>query len=230
MSEKRGVIKLHAANKLQTVRLKRPSTIIGRQKADIIIDDEEVSASHCQIHEIEGEHFIFDMNSTNGTFVNNKKVIKAKLAEGDSIQIGKSKLQFNLVGIQEASKTPFFDKFRDQHARKSVFETLLTDNIKKNHRILKVTYPNQTIELLHLQGQETLLGKDSFFGNFMCDEKISDKHLLVRVNNQGDVYIEDQKSKHGTFVNNKEIKDIIKILNSDIIKIGSTKIQIISEK
>ena len=63
----------------EAIRLRRDATIFGREKGDVIVDDNEVSSTHCQIQCIDDTYHIFDMNSTNGTFVNSEKILKSKL-------------------------------------------------------------------------------------------------------------------------------------------------------
>ncbi|MDE3268729.1 MAG: FHA domain-containing protein [Pseudomonadota bacterium] len=222
--ELRGIVIIHPD---LTVRLKSPVTIIGRERADIIISDPVVSASHCQIQEIAGGEFVlFDMNSTNGTYVNNKKVIKTKLQVNDIICIGNSQITFRLVSIHAASQIPFFDKSLRNQQSKSIIDTMLTQKPSQQLCRLKIAYPNGNVEILTITNNETLLGQDSMFGNFACDNKISGKHVLIRMSASGKLYAEDQNSKHGTFVNDKKISSIKEINQSDYLKIGSTIIKL----
>lgn len=223
--KKRGVVTIHPD---LTVRLKSPVTIIGREKADIIIDDPVVSASHCQIQEIAEDFVLFDMNSTNGTYVNSKKVIKTQLHVDDVISIGNSKITFRRVSIHDASQIPFFDKSRRNMHSKSIIDTMLGQKKTRQLCRLKISYPNNNVEILTITNNETLLGQDSMFGNFSCDNKISGKHVLIRMSGSGKIYVEDQDSKYGTFVNAKRIRSRKEIKNTDTIKIGSTLIQVIS--
>lgn len=226
----RGVVKIIASGSV--VKLKHPSTIVGREKADILVDDSEVSASHCHIQEIDGDYFIFDMNSTNGTYLNDKKVIKAKLARQDVIRIGKSQFQFDLVSAQQASTIPLFDKYEARRTakRKTVLETLLAKTTSDQSYALKihVSYPNREEEILNLTRKETYLGKDSFIGRFACDNRISAKHLLIKISSTGEVFVEDQQSRLGTYINGKRIDTMHKITVNDSVRIGATTIRIIN--
>ena len=75
--QKRGVLVCISGDLLdERVKLRRDNTIIGREKNDIVVVDPEVSATHCQIQHMNSEYVIFDMNSSNGTYVNNDRVIK----------------------------------------------------------------------------------------------------------------------------------------------------------
>lgn len=62
---------------------------IGRQPAsDLVLYDTSVSRAHCEILEERGACWLRDLGSSNGTFVNGRAVSKARLREGDRIQIG----------------------------------------------------------------------------------------------------------------------------------------------
>lgn len=65
--------------------------IIGRSSdLDMVLVEDMVSRKHAKIVTSNGEIFIQDMGSTNGTFVNGEKVERARLAEGDRILVGTS--------------------------------------------------------------------------------------------------------------------------------------------
>lgn len=71
------------------------ATSIGRSRAnDILVDDVSVSGQHCRIRPEDGGFVLHDLKSTNGTLVNEKKVSRHVLAEGDVIAIGETSLQF----------------------------------------------------------------------------------------------------------------------------------------
>jgi pSer/pThr/pTyr-binding forkhead associated (FHA) protein len=53
-----------------------------------------VSGEHANIFTIGDDSFIQDLGSTNGTYVNNKKITKHHLKHGDSITIGKHTLSY----------------------------------------------------------------------------------------------------------------------------------------
>ncbi len=72
---------------------------IGRNlKNDLQIDNLAVSNFHARIQRAQDKYFIEDLNSTNGTFVNEEKVTKCELQDGDTAGIGKHSLTFLLEG------------------------------------------------------------------------------------------------------------------------------------
>ena len=66
---------------------------VGRApRADFILEAALVSRLHCRL-EAEGETLhVVDLDSTNGTFVNDKRVERARLASGDRLRIGRVEL------------------------------------------------------------------------------------------------------------------------------------------
>jgi hypothetical protein len=71
------------------------ATSIGRSRAnDIRVDDVSISGQHCRVRPEDGHFVLHDLKSTNGTLVNEKKVVRHVLAEGDVISIGETSLQY----------------------------------------------------------------------------------------------------------------------------------------
>ncbi|MBE6047614.1 MAG: FHA domain-containing protein [Clostridium sp.] len=73
-------------------------TTLGRSKtSDIVISNKVISKKHAQILKQKSDFFIIDMESTNGTFVNNRKLRrneKVKLKSKDKIKLGNVCLSF----------------------------------------------------------------------------------------------------------------------------------------
>ena len=76
-------------------------TTIGRDsQCDVILDDESVSRQHAKVKARKGkkdQYSIWDLASGNGTFVNDKQVVKQALKDGDEIRIGQITLVFKQV-------------------------------------------------------------------------------------------------------------------------------------
>lgn len=73
------------------------ATGVGRARInDVVLDDVSVSSEHCRIHSEEGAFVLHDLKSTNGTFVNEKRVSRHPLAVGDLIKVGETVLQFRM--------------------------------------------------------------------------------------------------------------------------------------
>jgi hypothetical protein len=68
---------------------------LGRKGCDITIKDQKVSKKHVRIKEIGSKIIIEDLKSTNGTFVNNERIIAIELQSGDLIAIGDTKMRIS---------------------------------------------------------------------------------------------------------------------------------------
>lgn len=72
-------------------------TVIGRDSANAgYVDDRQVSRHHARITCIDGDFWIEDLNSLNGTRVNGATVSKQKLADNDQINVGDTIITFTL--------------------------------------------------------------------------------------------------------------------------------------
>lgn len=66
---------------------------IGRsQGAEFIVEAPLVSRLHCQLTATADALQVKDLSSTNGTFVNGKRVKAAELREGDRLSVGRLEL------------------------------------------------------------------------------------------------------------------------------------------
>lgn len=84
-----------------TYELGPEPTVIGRNpNTDITLLDEGISREHAIIElDEDGELFsIEDLQSTNGTKVNGKRVRSCPLADGDEVLIGQTLFRFSLQG------------------------------------------------------------------------------------------------------------------------------------
>lgn len=73
---------------------------IGRESSnDVVVPDINISRMHAQIsRDPDGEWVVADLNSTNGLFVNGRRVQVARLRDADMITLGTSTLEFQLLG------------------------------------------------------------------------------------------------------------------------------------
>ena len=68
---------------------------IGRSPdAEIFLDDVTVSRDHALLVRRNGEFYLDDLGSLNGTYVNRRRIESHRLADGDELQVGKYKLTF----------------------------------------------------------------------------------------------------------------------------------------
>lgn len=87
-------------------------TIVGRDaQNDIVLDDTSVSRQHIKLRKEPGarksleQFYLYDLGSANGTWVNDRKVVRVALNDGDKIRIGETDLIFKTVEQQTTAKS-----------------------------------------------------------------------------------------------------------------------------
>lgn len=89
------IVDINGKQKGQDFRLRGKQTSLGAgEECDIILENEFASTRHASIRFENGEYFLTDLDTTNGTLLNGKPVAKEKLKDGDKIQIGKTEYIF----------------------------------------------------------------------------------------------------------------------------------------
>ena len=77
------------------------SITIGRHEDNtIVLDNPRVSSYHARIDKTGSDYVLTDLQSTNGTFMNNENVVSRRLQHGDRIRIGEHLLLF--VGTEKS--------------------------------------------------------------------------------------------------------------------------------
>jgi pSer/pThr/pTyr-binding forkhead associated (FHA) protein len=79
---------------IKEIQAKDEITVGRRPDNDVVIDNPAVSGRHCKIVRTGDTYFVEDLNSTNGVFLNAKKIIKSGLQNNDVIGIAKHALKF----------------------------------------------------------------------------------------------------------------------------------------
>ena len=80
---------------IKVVPLVKERMTLGRRPYnDIVVDNLAVSGEHAALQAIGNEFFIEDLSSTNGTYINNKKIKRQILQSGDTIEIGKYAIKY----------------------------------------------------------------------------------------------------------------------------------------
>ena len=84
---------------------KNRMTLGRRPYNDIMVDNLAVSGEHAAIQAIGAEFYVEDLNSTNGTYINGKKIKRQILQNGDQIELGKYVLKYINEPIEAKDNT-----------------------------------------------------------------------------------------------------------------------------
>ncbi len=92
------LVPLNGANQFQTFKLLGGATKIGTSPpSHVIINDGFMSTEHCQIIASPAGFVLKDGGSTNGTYVNDRKVDVHELVDNDMIMMGKTNFRFKSI-------------------------------------------------------------------------------------------------------------------------------------
>ena len=125
------ILKFEAAVLKEVTVGARPVTIGRAPDNDIQIDNLAVSSHHARVFSEESRLVLEDLNSLNGTFVNNQKVQRVNLKQGDQILIGKHHVVIDMGGAIEAPAIPESKKI----VAPKVEETMVLDTKKRKEML-----------------------------------------------------------------------------------------------
>ncbi len=92
------LVPLNGQNAYQTFRLRSGGTKIGTAPPrDIVVNDGFMSTDHCHINASPQGFVLVDPGSTNGCYVNDRKVQKHELVDNDTITLGKTNFKFKSI-------------------------------------------------------------------------------------------------------------------------------------
>ncbi len=114
------------------IPLLKQKLLVGRREScDVILRFANVSAHHCQLRIEDGYWYIKDLNSRNGTKVNNLKVTRCRLEPGNMLSIAKHQyeIQYNPLDLGAIGPPP-----RDEEEYKDVMSRSLLHRAKLDKR------------------------------------------------------------------------------------------------
>ncbi len=204
---------------------------IGRNmKNDIQIDNLAVSNFHAHIVSQLGHYFIEDLGSTNGTFVNERKIGKWALSDNDTITIGKHSIVF--LDAEVTGKAVIEELQMDK--------TMILDTVKQRELLgedaevdeLPLSGPNAQLEVLsgntdastyELNKKLTLIGKDEMAEIQLKGMFAPKVGCFVSRDNSGYGLIPPEK-RNKVELNGQAVKDAVSLKSGDQIGIGSVKL------
>lgn len=90
------LVGISSATAGQSFPLTGDRVVLGRSAfCDIVINEASLSSEHARFS-LDGDHWrVTNLLSTNGIFVNRRKVFSARLADGDRIRLGRLEFRFS---------------------------------------------------------------------------------------------------------------------------------------
>ena len=211
----------------QEFLLSKPSVTIGRATTnDVVISDPKVSRFHARVDCVGGECTLIDLGSANGTDVGGARVERARLRDGDVIEVGDARVRF-------AAPAPALEP--DAAPPSPVRPTLLAVPTRADEPYLEQSLARQTLvqmvpdtsvpRLAVRSGDHTwevkltepvlTVGRDQESGLVIDDPKVSRHH--ARVESRGDAfYVVDEGSTNGTLVADQRVSEQLLVTGTEI--------------
>ncbi len=103
------LIRVTDPNKGQEIAIHTGRTSIGRNKDnDVVLDEPTVSAVHARIVSDKNTWRVINLLSSNGTFVNGKKITQHPLNHGDRIRFGEVAFYFEAAAHRKSVRILFW--------------------------------------------------------------------------------------------------------------------------
>lgn len=141
----------------------KDSLTFGRNEDNtIVIDNLAVSGYHARVDKAGSDFILTDLQSTNGTFVNSKKVLSHKLSHGDNITIGKHSILF----VSAEKEKEAGDK------KKALDQTMMLDTAKQRELLSQQRAAAQAGKPLEKIGVVSFIGR-SDLGEIELKKKLT---------------------------------------------------------
>jgi pSer/pThr/pTyr-binding forkhead associated (FHA) protein len=216
----------------------RSVTIGRRNDNDVVIDNLAVSGHHAKIDSVGDGFVLIDLQSKNGSFVNEQLINSHWLKPGDVISIGKHSLFFQYCdgevipddGSETMDKTMIMDtsQYRSmvQRSKPSLPKPLTRS--KNSHTVGVLTYLSGGNGEMKLSGKLTKIGKHPSSDIVVKGLTVGKTAATISKRPDG-FYLSYVGGMSKPKVNEHCIKLSVILKDLDIIEIGSTKFQFIEK-
>ncbi len=202
---------------LMELDLAGKETVIGRDAdCDIQLNDPSVSRHHAKVARIYTGYFVEDLHSTNGVLLNNRRVRKHMLKNGDVIKIGAHELRYAA---------------RQEGTMGDPDKTVVLAPTKRRRERIAAPPPSEAAGRAYVRH---LTGPDQ------GDSKLVDKSLYT-LGKPGDNLAVISRRAQGYFLlhlggdfmttlNDKEVHGAgVRLSDGDVIQLGDTRLEFYSE-
>jgi len=217
-----------------------PGLRLGRTHGEVLIDDPKASGLHAIIEQDpDGTYFVRDLDSTNGTKINDLKISRAQLLVGTRVQIGRTYLS-----VVDDNAAPILQKTSDSPPAPKVLKELTWEGKINSHlstlplqnltRSQKLAPFRQAIELHFIEGIQsqdliTLSYGPRKAGSTSFDIRLLDPEapevaFQIEPNESGDPVI--FTASNGAVLINERPLPSAELNSGDTIKVGKTLIRV----
>ncbi len=215
----------------KTVQIDKPDFTIGRENADMALNDVQASRRHALIQLHDRRIVLKDLDSTNGTFIGTKQIKEEELKHLDEISIGNTRLLVTIFEtpdtLQEGSTGTIL--LKDEVSTEGTTRIQRPDDVEfklpyKQRIYLDIIEGVKKGVTYEFVGGRVVIGRTD--GDLIIDDQnISKKHAVIETWSRDTYFIRDLASTNGTYINGQRITTT-KIKHGDILTIGNTKLKL----
>ena len=202
---------------------------IGRHdKNDVVIDNLAVSGYHAKVDSVGEGFLVTDLQSKNGTFVNEKKVNSHYLNNNDVVLIGKHSLAFAYRANESKPDETVADMDRTMVMDTGKYKEMMNKNESK-----KVENKEGTLSILSGNKEEILLNKKitrigkAGDSDIIVGGLLTGKTAATISKRPGGYFLSYVEGMNKPKVNGDTMTGSVQLQEFDMISIGSGKMQFV---
>ncbi|MES2199652.1 MAG: type III secretion system inner membrane ring subunit SctD [Chlamydiota bacterium] len=215
--------------------------ILGRDpdESTIVLEDPSVSRKHA-ICRLTQEGIILENLSSINPSLHNEKVITEPilLQEGDTLQIGATHFRFtqkNPLEEEVVAEEAAVEEIAEEPTAIETIpekESINFEPANPARWLLKViSGPNAGAEFSLYPGASYILGKDPDISDVVFhDLSVSRQHAKLTITEDEKAFLEDLKSRNGTYVNGESLAEKKELSSQDLVALGTTSFLIIDQE
>lgn len=199
--------------------------LVGRDPgADLTLVDDRVSRFHAELRWENGQPWLIDLSSLNGTRINRLAVVgRSLLRDHDLLEFGSHHFRFAMPGEldspdvtpdenHEAEPTPEIVTRKTAGISGSFGSTAPALALVWNDSAAQVTRWALTTPI-------TTIGRDASCGVTLPDDSVSRLHAQITRQPSG-YFVVDVESKNGVFLNGDPVTGPARLFNGDVLRLG----------
>jgi FHA domain len=208
-------------------------TVGRRNDNDVVIENLAVSGHHAKIDSVGDGFVLIDLQSKNGSFVNDQLVSSHWLKDGDVINIGKHHLLFSYQDGESQAESQVPEMERTMVMDTSQYRTLVKKSSPTPAPPPARPKTNAVGVLIYMAGGEghvvlknglTKIGRD-ISSDVPVKGLFMGKTVATITRRDGGYYFSYSGGFHKPKVNAKTVKDTVLLQDQDIIEVGASKWQ-----
>ena len=205
----------------QEVRVEKDAEpiLIGRRSgASVKVRNPSVSGKHCTVGYLADEVVVRDLGSSNGTFINNDRVRRGTVIDGDIVRCGRFELRVSFVAHKELAQAEYEEWGDDDWG----------EDLDMGPPRYHLIYSDDRGELtsVTMGEHERVLAVGSEGCEINIEKREVEPEHCELTWDEGVLVVTDLRSETGTFVNEEAVEDET-VRNGDVIIVGLARIHVV---